>query len=157
EGLHILRSCAAGTRPTRARRGGSISWRRRAWVLATRCRASDKVFPQDSYRSWTVRRQRQRRRRGKDLKVPRAASRRKSRACRRHTLLPLVFCAPKLLSRATCSHSNSCHLAPSSTVIHNIALKPTGPGILIRSAGSFGQVVSHEESERYTHVRLQSG
>ncbi|KAG6821811.1 hypothetical protein H0H87_005288, partial [Tephrocybe sp. NHM501043] len=46
---------------------------------------------------------------------------------------------------------------PPGTVIHNIALKPTGPGILVRSAGSFGQVVSHEESERYTHVRLQSG
>ncbi|KAG6848281.1 hypothetical protein H0H93_001580 [Arthromyces matolae] len=48
-------------------------------------------------------------------------------------------------------------LMPPGTVIHNIALKPTGPGILVRSAGSFGQVVSHEDAGRYTHVRLQSG
>ncbi|KAG6919068.1 hypothetical protein DXG01_009321 [Tephrocybe rancida] len=48
-------------------------------------------------------------------------------------------------------------LMPPGTVIHNIALKPQGPGILVRSAGSFGQVVSHEDAERYTHVRLQSG
>jgi len=48
-------------------------------------------------------------------------------------------------------------LMPPGTVIHNIALKPQGPGILVRSAGSFGQVMSHEEAGRYTHVRLQSG
>ncbi|GLB43686.1 putative ribosomal proteins L2, C-terminal domain [Lyophyllum shimeji] len=48
-------------------------------------------------------------------------------------------------------------LMPPGTVIHNIALKPEGPGILVRSAGSFGQVMSHEEAGRYVHVRLQSG
>lgn len=48
-------------------------------------------------------------------------------------------------------------LIPPGTVVHNVALKPTGPGILVRSAGSFGQVISHEEAGRYTHVRLQSG
>ncbi|KAF8640764.1 hypothetical protein AX17_000414 [Amanita inopinata Kibby_2008] len=48
-------------------------------------------------------------------------------------------------------------LIPPGTVVHNIALKPFGPGILVRSAGSFGQVVAHEEAGRYTQVRLQSG
>ncbi|KAG5644112.1 hypothetical protein DXG03_009131 [Asterophora parasitica] len=48
-------------------------------------------------------------------------------------------------------------LMPPGTVIHNVALKPQGPGILVRSAGSFGQVMSHEDAGRYTHVRLQSG
>lgn len=48
-------------------------------------------------------------------------------------------------------------LLPPGTVIHNIALSPKGPGLLVRSAGSFGQIMSHEESGRYTHVRLQSG
>ncbi|KAJ8502599.1 hypothetical protein ONZ45_g11611 [Pleurotus djamor] len=48
-------------------------------------------------------------------------------------------------------------LIPPGTVIHNIALSPQGPGILVRSAGSFGQVITHEEAGRYTHVRLQSG
>ncbi|KAJ7038325.1 mitochondrial ribosomal protein subunit L2 [Mycena alexandri] len=47
-------------------------------------------------------------------------------------------------------------LIPIGTVIHNIALLPTGPGILVRSAGSAAQVVGHEAS-KYTHVRLQSG
>ncbi|KAG6876130.1 hypothetical protein C0992_000779 [Termitomyces sp. T32_za158] len=48
-------------------------------------------------------------------------------------------------------------LMPPGTIIHNIALKTSGPGILVRAAGSFGQVVSHEDAGRYTHVRLQSG
>lgn len=51
----------------------------------------------------------------------------------------------------------SLRLIPPGTIIHNISLKPLGPGILVRSAGSFGQVVTHEESGRYVHVRLQSG
>ncbi|KAJ7932524.1 translation protein SH3-like domain-containing protein [Mycena leptocephala] len=46
-------------------------------------------------------------------------------------------------------------LIPIGTVIHNIALVPTGPGILVRSAGSAAQVVGYDS--RYTHVRLQSG
>jgi ribosomal protein L2 len=48
-------------------------------------------------------------------------------------------------------------LIPPGTIINSIALSPEGRGILVRSAGSFGQVVSHEESGRYTHVKLQSG
>jgi ribosomal protein L2 len=48
-------------------------------------------------------------------------------------------------------------LIPTGTVIHNISLSPRGPGILVRSAGSFGQIIGHEEGGRYTQVRLQSG
>ena len=48
-------------------------------------------------------------------------------------------------------------LIPTGTVVHNIALSPRGPAILVRSAGSFGQVMGHEEGGRYSHVRLQSG
>ncbi|KAH7911635.1 translation protein SH3-like domain-containing protein [Hygrophoropsis aurantiaca] len=48
-------------------------------------------------------------------------------------------------------------LIPTGTVIHCISLKPEGKGLLVRSAGSFAQVVNHEEAGRYTHVRLQSG
>ena len=48
-------------------------------------------------------------------------------------------------------------LIPTGTVIHNIALNPEGRAILVRSAGTFGQVIAHEDSGRYTQVRLQSG
>lgn len=48
-------------------------------------------------------------------------------------------------------------LIPTGTVIHNISLKPDGRAILVRSAGTFGQVIQHELGGRYTHVRLQSG
>jgi ribosomal protein L2 len=48
-------------------------------------------------------------------------------------------------------------LIPVGTVVHNVALKPNGPGILVRSAGTYGQVLIHEEAGRYSHVRLQSG
>jgi ribosomal protein L2 len=48
-------------------------------------------------------------------------------------------------------------LIPTGTIIHCIALKPDGRGILVRSAGSFGQVIIHEDDGRYSHVRLQSG
>lgn len=48
-------------------------------------------------------------------------------------------------------------LIPTGTVIHAIALLPDGRGILVRSAGSFGQVVAHEASGKYSQVRLQSG
>jgi ribosomal protein L2 len=49
------------------------------------------------------------------------------------------------------------HRIPPGTIIHNISLKPDGPGILVRSAGSLGQVITHEEGGRYIHVQLQSG
>jgi ribosomal protein L2 len=48
-------------------------------------------------------------------------------------------------------------LIPTGTVINTISLKPDGPGILVRSAGSFGQVVAQDDGSRYVHVRLQSG
>ncbi|KAJ2917175.1 hypothetical protein MD484_g3249, partial [Candolleomyces efflorescens] len=48
-------------------------------------------------------------------------------------------------------------LIPPGTVINSVSLKPEGPAILVRSAGTFAQVVSHEENGRYVHVRLQSG
>ncbi|KAK0429686.1 ribosomal protein L2 [Armillaria solidipes] len=48
-------------------------------------------------------------------------------------------------------------LIPPGTIIHNITLSPQGPAILVRSAGTSGQVMAHEDSGRYTQVRLQSG
>ncbi|KAI0652618.1 mitochondrial ribosomal protein subunit L2 [Trametes meyenii] len=48
-------------------------------------------------------------------------------------------------------------LIPPGTIIHNVALNPQGRAILVRSAGTFGQVVAHESSGKYTQVRLQSG
>lgn len=49
------------------------------------------------------------------------------------------------------------HLIPPGTVINTISLRPDGPGILVRSAGTYGQVIAHEEGGRYSQVRLQSG
>ncbi|KAF9478905.1 ribosomal protein L2 [Pholiota conissans] len=49
------------------------------------------------------------------------------------------------------------HLIPPGTVINTISLTPDGPGILVRSAGTFGQIIAHEEGGRYSQVRLQSG
>jgi ribosomal protein L2 len=46
---------------------------------------------------------------------------------------------------------------PTGTVIHCVSLLPNGKALLVRSAGSFAQVIHHEESGRYSHVRLQSG
>ena len=48
-------------------------------------------------------------------------------------------------------------LIPPGTVVNTISLSPTGPGKLVRSAGSFAQVVGHEDGSRYVQVRLQSG
>jgi len=48
-------------------------------------------------------------------------------------------------------------LIPPGTVIHNVCLSPQGPGILVRSAGSFGLVIAHEPNGKYTQVQLQSG
>jgi len=49
------------------------------------------------------------------------------------------------------------HLIPMGTIIHCIVLNPDGRGILVHSAGSFDQVIVHEDNGRYSHVRLQSG
>ncbi|CAL1694806.1 unnamed protein product [Somion occarium] len=48
-------------------------------------------------------------------------------------------------------------LIPTGTIVHNIALDPEGRAILVRSAGTFAQVITHEEAGRYTQIRLQSG
>ncbi|KAG8935651.1 hypothetical protein FRC03_000880 [Tulasnella sp. 419] len=48
-------------------------------------------------------------------------------------------------------------LIPTGTLIHNICLDPQGKGILVRSAGSYAQVVAHDEKGKYTQVRLMSG
>ncbi|KAJ3576103.1 hypothetical protein NP233_g656 [Leucocoprinus birnbaumii] len=48
-------------------------------------------------------------------------------------------------------------LIPPGTIIHNISLKPDGPGVLVRSAGSYGQIIANEDDERYVQVQLQSG
>ena len=48
-------------------------------------------------------------------------------------------------------------LIPTGTVVHCISLKPDGKGALVRSAGTFAQVLHHEEDGRYSHIRLQSG
>jgi ribosomal protein L2 len=48
-------------------------------------------------------------------------------------------------------------LIPTGTLIHAISLRPSGRGILVRSAGSFGQLVSHDEDGLYSQVKLQSG
>lgn len=46
---------------------------------------------------------------------------------------------------------------PNGTVIHNIALAPTGRALLVRSAGTWGQVVEPDANGRHMRVRLQSG
>ncbi|THH14397.1 hypothetical protein EW146_g5930 [Bondarzewia mesenterica] len=48
-------------------------------------------------------------------------------------------------------------LIPTGTIIHAIALSPEGRGMLVRAAGSFGQVIAHDASGKYAQVRLQSG
>jgi len=48
-------------------------------------------------------------------------------------------------------------LIPTGTVIHNIALHPDRRACLVRSAGTFATIVTHEEDGKYTQVRLQSG
>jgi len=48
-------------------------------------------------------------------------------------------------------------LIPTGTLIHSVSLKPKGRGILIRSAGSFGQIVAHDDAGKWTQVKLQSG
>ncbi|EIW87276.1 ribosomal protein L2 [Coniophora puteana RWD-64-598 SS2] len=48
-------------------------------------------------------------------------------------------------------------LVPVGTTIHNIALRPAGPGVLVRSAGAWAQLMVHEPNGKYVHVRLQSG
>lgn len=48
-------------------------------------------------------------------------------------------------------------LIPPGTPIHCISLFPERAGILVRSAGTWATVVTHEENGKYTQVKLQSG
>ena len=48
-------------------------------------------------------------------------------------------------------------LIPTGTMVHSVSLDPQGKAILVRAAGTFAQVVHHEENGRYSHIRLQSG
>ncbi|KAG8741765.1 hypothetical protein FRC10_002432 [Ceratobasidium sp. 414] len=48
-------------------------------------------------------------------------------------------------------------LIPAGALIHAIALSPTGRAALVRSAGTFAQVVAHDDQGLWTQVRLQSG
>ncbi|KAH7106962.1 ribosomal protein L2 [Auriculariales sp. MPI-PUGE-AT-0066] len=48
-------------------------------------------------------------------------------------------------------------LVPPGTLIHNIALRPTGPGQLVRAAGTYAQVIGSVEGTHYMAVKLQSG
>jgi hypothetical protein len=43
-------------------------------------------------------------------------------------------------------------LIPTGTVVHNLALSPQGPARLVRSAGTFAQIVSHEDVGKYTRA-----
>lgn len=48
-------------------------------------------------------------------------------------------------------------LIPNGTIIHSIALHPDGRGILVRSAGTWGQVMEPDVNGKHMRVRLQSG
>lgn len=48
-------------------------------------------------------------------------------------------------------------LIPAGTLVHAVALSPNGRAALVRSAGTFGQVVAHDDKGLWTQVRLQSG
>lgn len=45
---------------------------------------------------------------------------------------------------------------PSNTFIHNLEIKPKQGGILLRSAGSFGEVIGEDEDKKYVKVKLRS-
>lgn len=48
-------------------------------------------------------------------------------------------------------------LLPTSTLINSLSLTPEGPMKLVRSAGSFAQIIAHDEEGKWVQVRLQSG
>lgn len=64
-----------------------------------------------------------------------------------------------LLRAATVRNGNvlPIKLIPPGTQVHCISLRADKPGILVRSAGTFGTVLTHETNGKYTHVSLQSG
>ena len=70
------------------------------------------------------------------------------------SLAPEITTLLGLLRAATLKPGNvlPLHLIPAGTQIHNIALDPNGPGILVRSAGAEASVVGHEENGKYTQV-----
>ncbi|CAG8455098.1 21697_t:CDS:1 [Gigaspora margarita] len=47
-------------------------------------------------------------------------------------------------------------LIPDNTPLHNLELKPKKGGELIRSAGTYAEIIGREESGKYVLVRLQS-
>ncbi len=115
-------------------------------VLGTRCRASGRGFRTDSCQGSTSRHSTR-----KSLREPR---RRKLQPTSSSQSLALgVFRSMTLKS----GNVLPLRLIPPGTIIHNITLSPQGPAILVRSAGTSGQVMAHEDSGRYTQVRLQSG
>ncbi len=64
-----------------------------------------------------------------------------------------------LLRAATVKPGNvlPLRLIPPGTLIHCVSLFPERAGILVRSAGTFAQVVVHDDQGKYTQVKLQSG
>lgn len=46
---------------------------------------------------------------------------------------------------------------PEGTIIHNIELSPGGGGKLVKSAGSFAQILGKDENGKYTILKLKSG
>lgn len=88
---------------------------------------------------------------------------------------PAILAAAQQRSSSSTSSSASLHLGllrtltikpgnvlplrliPSGTPIHAITLDPQGPARLCRSAGTFAQVVAHDDKGKYTQVRLASG
>lgn len=46
---------------------------------------------------------------------------------------------------------------PEGTLVHNVELHPGYGGQLMRSAGSYAQIVGQDEKHKYTLVRLKSG
>ncbi|KZV98996.1 mitochondrial ribosomal protein subunit L2 [Exidia glandulosa HHB12029] len=48
-------------------------------------------------------------------------------------------------------------LIPPGTLIHNLCLRPNGRAQLVRAAGTFAQVVAHQETGNYALIKLQSG
>lgn len=45
---------------------------------------------------------------------------------------------------------------PPNTFIHNLEIKPKKGGELLRSAGSFGEIVGEDEDKKYIKVKLKS-
>ena len=93
------------------------------------------------------------RRREARKEVVDAAAQQKVRAASAQSL------AVSLLRQITVQPGNvvPLRLIPPGTLIHNVALRPNGPAQLVRSAGTFAQVIGHQETTHYAVIKLQSG